>query len=93
MHRLPYDMGMTRTRLSDLAECKNETFHEIINKCVNAIERRKQYLKGKEKQALEMMTQGDVAEDAYNRFNFNILTPFYQIINTFVIEDFETKRK
>jgi hypothetical protein len=36
---------------------------------------------------------GDGAEEAYNRFNFNILTPFYQLINTFLNENFETKEE
>lgn len=36
---------------------------------------------------------GDGAEEAYNRFNFNILTPFYQLINTFLNENFEIKEE
>lgn len=36
---------------------------------------------------------GDGAEDACNRFYFNTLTQFYQRINTFVNENFDTKEE
>lgn len=48
------------------------------------------------REPLEMTTQqrgGDGAGEAYNRFNFNILTPFYQRITTFLNENFETKEE
>lgn len=42
-----------------------------------------------------MMTQqgGYGAEEAYNKFNFDILTPFYQRIKAFVDENFNTKEE
>ena len=33
------------------------------------------------------------AEDAYKRFNFNIMTPIYQIIKSFVEENFDGKEE
>ena len=29
-------------------------------------------------------------EDAYNRFNFNIMTPIYQLIKSYIEENFDT---
>jgi hypothetical protein len=40
-----------------------------------------------------MTTQGDGTEDAYNRFNFDILTPFYQRLKSFVDENFDSKEE
>jgi len=42
-----------------------------------------------------MTTQqgGDEAQEVCDRFNFNILRPFYQRIKTFVDENFDTKEE
>ena len=42
---------------------------------------------------LVLSEQGEGAEDAYNRFNFNILTPLYQNIKSFVEDNFDTKEE
>ena len=41
----------------------------------------------------KMTTQGDGAKDAYNRLNFNILTPFYQRIKSLVDENFDSRKE
>ena len=39
------------------------------------------------------MSTKDRTEDAYNRFNSNILTPVYQMIKTFVEENYDKKEE